>query len=57
MNIKFIKAPAAYNLAYFEGDECEMDEKRAGELIEKGFAVKIEKPAAEKPKKETAKGK
>jgi len=48
MKIKFIKSPAKFGLAYFEGNEAEFEEKQAKSLIEAKYAVEIEQPKAKK---------
>jgi hypothetical protein len=46
--ILFVLSPGKYNLAYFVGDEAEIDSKLADVLLEEGFAI----PAKTTTKKE-----
>lgn len=42
MNIQFIKQPTGrFNLAYSEGEQAEVSDTLASELIESGYAVEI----------------
>ncbi len=51
MKIKFLKNPAKYNLAYFAGDVCEMEDKQAAELIANKYAEEVEEKETKKKAK------
>lgn len=53
MKIKIVKNPVKFNLAHFIGEEVELDEKMAAELIEAGVAepVEVEEQHAKPAKK------
>lgn len=62
--VKFLKAPAAYKLAYHPGQTAELTAALATELIENGYAEEVKAPSgaslraesrSEKPKKKTTK--
>ena len=51
MEIQFIKSPVGtFGLGYHVGETTEINEQQANELIELGFAVKIEKAVKSEPK-------
>jgi len=51
MEIQFIKSPiGAFGLGYHVSEIAEINEQQANELIELGFAVKIEKAVKSEPK-------
>jgi hypothetical protein len=43
MEIQFIKSPVGFGLGYHIGEITTINENQANELVELGFAVKIEK--------------
>jgi hypothetical protein len=43
MEIQFIKSPIGFGLGYHIGELATINENQANELVELGFAVKIEK--------------
>jgi hypothetical protein len=43
MEIQFIKSPIGFGLGYHIGETATINENQANELVELGFAVKIEK--------------
>ena len=43
VNIKFVKHPVQFRMAYFPGDIISIDEKQADELVLSGVAVPCEK--------------
>lgn len=43
MEIQFIKSPVGFGLGYHIGEIASINENQANELVELGFAVKIEK--------------
>jgi hypothetical protein len=43
MEIQFIKSPVGFGLGYHIGELATINENQANELVELGFAVKIEK--------------
>ena len=53
MKIKWIKSGAKFNMAYFVGDVCDIDEKKGTEIVKQGFAKIIE--VETEPKKKTVK--
>jgi len=42
MEIQFIKSPIGFGLGYHIGETATINENQANELVELGFAVKIE---------------
>lgn len=42
MEIQFIKSPVGFGLGYHIGELATINENQANELVELGFAVKIE---------------
>ena len=55
MKIKWIKSGAKFNMAYFVGDVCDIDEKKGTEIVKQGYAKIIEVEVDEAPKKKTVK--
>lgn len=55
MKIKFLKSPTGvFNLGYFPGDVCDMDDERAKLLVEGKFA-EVESPVKDEPEVEKVK--
>jgi hypothetical protein len=50
MEIQFIKSPVGFGLGYHIGEIASINENQANELVELGFAVKIEKAVKVEPK-------
>jgi hypothetical protein len=50
MEIQFIKSPVGFGLGYHIGEITTINENQANELVELGFAVKIEKAVKVEPK-------
>ena len=50
MKIKFLDAAMLGNKVYVKGDEAEIPDITAGELIKKKLAIDPEQAAADKPK-------
>lgn len=50
MRIVFIKGAAPIGFGYHEGEEAELSDVQAKELIETGYAEEIKKAVVEQPK-------
>ncbi len=50
MEIQFIKSPIGFGLGYHIGELATINENQANELVELGFAVKIEQAVKVEPK-------
>jgi len=48
--IQFIKSPVGFGLGYHIGEIAEINENQANELVELGYATKIEKAVKVEPK-------
>ncbi len=48
--IQFIKSPVGFGLGYHIGETAEINENQADELVELGYAIKIEKAVKVEPK-------
>lgn len=44
MEIQFIKSPIGFGLGYHIGEVASINENQADELVELGFAIKLEQP-------------
>ena len=56
MKIKWTKQGSKFNMAYFAGDVADIEDKKAAEIINAGYAVAVEGgEPAEKPTKKTVK--
>lgn len=50
MKIRFIKGAAPVGFGYHEGEEAELNDVQAKELIETGYAEEIKRAVTEEPK-------
>ena len=53
MEIQFIKSPVGFGLGYHIGEITTINENQADELVELGFAIKLDKPIEKAVKVET----
>lgn len=51
--IQFIKSPVGFGLGYHIGEIASINENQANELVELGFAIKLDKPIEKAVKVET----